>query len=244
MLQNDNFSWFAVSSWGILEKAMAPHSSTLAWKIPWTEEPGRLQSMGLLRVRHDWATSLSLFTFMHWKRKWHPLQCSCLENPRDGGAWWAAVYGVAQSRTRLKRLSSSSSSSMRHPLIKLLHLSNLLQMPNDSRMVDAEFFGNFSCSCKRISFDDPLTWSLPTNDGQLLCSSSSRLSSPLQNFLNHPCTVRSLAVPGPNMLLMFCKLSLLLYNPFWTQTRKPLEFAFGLTLFPFPSLNKYKINSK
>ena len=43
-----------------------------------------------------------------WRRKWHPLQCSCLENPRDGGAWWAAVYGVAQSRTRLKPLSSSS----------------------------------------------------------------------------------------------------------------------------------------
>ena len=55
-----------------LEKAMAPHSSTLAWKIPWTEEPCRLQSMRLLSVRHDWATSLSLFTFMHWKRKWQP----------------------------------------------------------------------------------------------------------------------------------------------------------------------------
>ena len=54
----------------LLEKAMAPHSSTLAWKIPWTEEPGSLQSMSLLRVRHDWATSLSLFTFMHWRRKW------------------------------------------------------------------------------------------------------------------------------------------------------------------------------
>ena len=51
---------------------MAPHSRTLAWKIPWTEEPGRLQSMGLLRVRHDLATSLSLFTFMHWRRKWQP----------------------------------------------------------------------------------------------------------------------------------------------------------------------------
>ena len=54
------------------EKAMAPHSSTLAWKIPWMEEPGRLQSMGSLRVRHDWATSLSLFTFLHWRRKWQP----------------------------------------------------------------------------------------------------------------------------------------------------------------------------
>ena len=54
------------------EKAMAPHSSTLAWKIPWAEEPGRLQSMGSLGVGHDWATSLSLFTFMHWRRKWQP----------------------------------------------------------------------------------------------------------------------------------------------------------------------------
>ena len=55
-----------------LEKAMAPHSSTLAWKIPWTEEPGGLQSMGSRRVGHDWAPSLSLFTFMHWRRKWQP----------------------------------------------------------------------------------------------------------------------------------------------------------------------------
>ena len=55
-----------------LEKAMAPHSSTVAWKIPWMEEPGGLQSMGLLRVRHDWVTSLSLSTFMHWRRKWQP----------------------------------------------------------------------------------------------------------------------------------------------------------------------------
>ena len=82
------------------KKAMAPHSSTLAWKIPWTEEPGRLQSMGSRRVRHDWVTSVSLFTFMHWRRKWQPTpQCSCLENPRDG---------VSQSQTRLKWLNSSS----------------------------------------------------------------------------------------------------------------------------------------
>ena len=88
-----------------------PTPVLLPGKIPWTEEPGSLQSMGSLRVRYDWTTSLSLFTFIHWRRKWQPLQCSCLENPRDGGAWWAAIYGVAQSRTRLKRLSSSSSSS-------------------------------------------------------------------------------------------------------------------------------------
>ena len=140
----------------IYTKAMAPRSSTLAWKILRTEEPGRLQSMGSLRVGHNSVTSFSLFTFMHWRRKWqstpaflpgkshggrsligyspwgrkesdtterlhfhfslscigewngNPVQYSCLENPRDGGAWWAAVYGVAQSRTGLKRLSSSS----------------------------------------------------------------------------------------------------------------------------------------
>ena len=97
----------------MLEKEMATHSSTLAWKIPGTVEPGRLQSMGLLGVGHDSATSLSLFTFMHWRRKWQPTPYSCLENPRDRGAWWAAVSGVAQSRTRLKHLSSSSSKDMR-----------------------------------------------------------------------------------------------------------------------------------
>ena len=88
-----------------LEKAMATHSSTLAWKISWMEEPGRLQSRGSLGVRHDWATSLSLSCI--GEGNGNPLQYSCLENPRDGGAWCSAVYGVAQSRTRLKRLSSS-----------------------------------------------------------------------------------------------------------------------------------------
>ena len=106
-----------INSWGLrvsLEKAMAPHSSTFAWKIPWMEEPGRLQSMGSLRVGHDWVTSLSLLCI--GEGNGNPLQCSCLENPRDGGAWWAAVYGVTESRTRLKRLSSSSSSSRRTSL--------------------------------------------------------------------------------------------------------------------------------
>ena len=98
---------------------MAPHSSTLAWQIPWwKEEPGGLQSMGLLRVGHDWATSLSLLCM--GEGNGNPLQCSCLENPRDGGACWAAVYGVTQSWTRLKRLSSSSSSLPGSPVHRIL----------------------------------------------------------------------------------------------------------------------------
>ena len=88
---------------------MAPHSSTFAWKIPWTEEPGRLQTMGSLESdtteRHPFHFSLSCIG----EGNGNPLQCSCLENPRDGGPWWAAVYGVAQSRTQLKQHSSSSS---------------------------------------------------------------------------------------------------------------------------------------
>ena len=91
-----------------MEEEMATHSSVLAWKIPWTGEPVRLQYMGSLesdttkRLHFDFSLSCI------GGENGNPLQCSCLENPRDGGAWWAAVYGVAQSRTRLKRLSSSS----------------------------------------------------------------------------------------------------------------------------------------
>ena len=91
------YSWF-------VEKEMATHSSTLAWKIPWIEEPGRLQSMGSWRVGHDWATLLSFFTLMHWRRKWQPTPGFL-----PGGTWWAAVYGVTQGQTQLKQLSSSSS---------------------------------------------------------------------------------------------------------------------------------------
>ena len=90
------------------EKAMAPHSSTLAWKThgwrslvgcsPWgSKESDPTEQL-------DFHFSLSCVG----EGNGNPLQCSCLENPRDGGAWWAAVYGVAQSRTQLKQLSSSS----------------------------------------------------------------------------------------------------------------------------------------
>ena len=97
-----NYSWQ-------LEKAMAPHSSILAWKIPWAEEPGGLQSMG--RWESDTTERLHFHFSLSLTGEGNgsPLQYSCLENPRDGGAWWATFCGVAQSRTRLKWLSSSSS---------------------------------------------------------------------------------------------------------------------------------------
>ena len=94
----------------VAEKAMAPHSSTLAWKIH-----GRRSLVGCSpwgREKSDTTERLHFFHFLlSWigERNGNPLQCSCLENPRDRGAWRAAISGVAQSRTRLKRLSSSSS---------------------------------------------------------------------------------------------------------------------------------------
>ena len=85
---------------GKAEKAMAPHSSTFAWKIPWTEEPGRLQSLGSLRVGHDWTTSLSLFTFMHWRRKWQPTPVFL---PGESQGWGSLVgcrlWGCTESDT-------------------------------------------------------------------------------------------------------------------------------------------------
>ena len=80
------------------EKAIAPHSSTLAWKISWTEEPGRLQFMGSLRVGHDWATSLSLFTFMHWRRKW---QSTPVFLPGESQGWGSLVGCRLWGRTEL-----------------------------------------------------------------------------------------------------------------------------------------------
>ena len=83
-----------------LEKAMATHSSTLAWKIPWTEEPGGLQSMGSLRVRHNWATSLSLFTFMHWRRKWQPTPIFLpWESQGRGSLVGGRLWGCTESDT-------------------------------------------------------------------------------------------------------------------------------------------------
>ena len=98
---------------------MAPHSSTLAWKIPWMEEPmgcspwGRKESDTTEQL--DFHLSLSCIG----EGNGNPLQCSCLENPRDGGAWWAAVYGVAQSQTwlRKKNKTMSINCSISFPLL-------------------------------------------------------------------------------------------------------------------------------
>ena len=95
---------------------MATHSSILAWRVPWMEDPGRLQSMGSLRVRHDWAASLSLFTFMHWRRKWQPTPISL---PEDSA--WTEEPGGLQSWGRkeldtTERLTQGGKHSLPYPV--------------------------------------------------------------------------------------------------------------------------------
>ena len=139
-------------------RQMAPHSSTLAWKIPWTEEPGGLQSMGSLQVRHDWATSLSLFTFMLWRRKWQPTPVLLPgESQGWGGAWWAAIYGVAQSRTQLKWLSSSSSS--KRYILKFSRKKDLVTMYTNEYKLDLLWW-----SCHKIHKCQIIMLCVVTND--------------------------------------------------------------------------------
>ena len=109
---------------------VAPHSSTLAWKIPRMEEPGGLQSMGSLRVGYDWVTSLSLFTFQHWRRKWQPTHVLAWRIPGTGEPGGLPSMGVAQNRTRLKWLSSSSSPFLIGFLMSLLSFLSALYISN------------------------------------------------------------------------------------------------------------------
>ena len=115
---------------------MAPHSSTLTWKIPWIEEPGRLQSMGSRRVGHDWATSLSLFTFMHWRRKWQPtLVFLPGESQGQGSLVGCHLWGRTESDTteatqqQQQQQSKLSVSSLRPGTVEPLYLRDKGTVP-------------------------------------------------------------------------------------------------------------------
>ena len=140
------------------EKAMAPHSGTLAWKIPWTEDPSSCSLWGCsesdMTERLHFHFSLSCIG----EGNGNPLQYSYLENPRDGGAWWAAVSGVAQSRTRLKRLSSSSSRSSWESLPRPLPVPSLpLPHPSSLAWVSGCFLKSQfnSCLSQEVFLDNP-----------------------------------------------------------------------------------------
>ena len=95
VIRNIQRNWYCLNRRHLKRpKAMAPH--LLAWKIPWAEEPGRLQSMGSLRVGHDWATSLSLFTFMHWRKKRQPTPVFL---PGESQGRGSRLWGLTESDT-------------------------------------------------------------------------------------------------------------------------------------------------
>ena len=155
---------------------MAPHSSTLAWQIPRMEEPGRLQSMGSLWVGHDWATSLWLFTFVHWRRQWQPTPVFLPGESQGQGSLVGRVSGVAESDT-------TEATQQQH----LLYLP-LLSFSNSNPSIRKQFLSPLSPfqvfftllepKLKFISFPKPTRIGLEADEFQAFSSSTLRLDFP------------------------------------------------------------------
>ena len=107
----------------ILEKAMAPHSTALAWKIPWTEEPGGLPSVGSQRVGYDGVTSTSLFPFLHWRRKWQPAPVFSPGGSQGRGSLvgcclWGRTESDTTEATKQQQQARNSGKALLEPLIQ------------------------------------------------------------------------------------------------------------------------------
>ena len=142
---------------------MAPHSSTLAWKIPWTEEPDRLHTIGSLRVRNDWATSLLLFTFMHWRRKWQPTPVFLPGASQGRGSMVGChLWGCTES----KRLSSSSSSSSSSIPLCICTTASLPIYPRcqwTSRLLSCSSY----CNCAAVNNGIHVSFSMLASSGYM-----------------------------------------------------------------------------
>ena len=127
---------------------MATHSSTLAWKFSWMEKPGRLQSMGSGRVRHDWATSLWLFTFMHWRRKWQPTPVF-LPGESQGGGEPGGLPSMGPHRVRHDWCNSAAAAAVAvcigFNLSMPHHLSPLVALSLFSMSVSLFLFHKWVC---------------------------------------------------------------------------------------------------
>ena len=128
-----------------MEKAVAPHSSTLAWTIPWMEEPGRLQSMGWLRVGHDWVTSLSLFTFMHWRRKWQPTLVFLLGESQGWGSLVGCTELDTTEATSQQQQRRREQEEKKHTEIMTENFSRLIKTSSDGK--------NICLQWTRLEFD-------------------------------------------------------------------------------------------
>ena len=123
---------------------MAPDSTTLAWRIPWMEEPGRLQSMVSRRVGHDWATSLSLFTFLHWRRKWQPTPVFL---PGESQGWqslagcrlWGCTESDRTSRIHFCKGHCLKDSGFACAIVTAINRAQFLAYMIDSRSIFVEW---------------------------------------------------------------------------------------------------------
>ena len=142
---------------------MAPHSSTLAWKIPWSEEPSRLQSMGSRRVGHDWATSFSLFPFMHWRQKWQPtLVFLPGESQGQGSLVGCHIWGCIESDTT-EWLSSSS-----YLISQKIHVTRL-PCTWDSPGKNTGVGCHFLLQCMKVKSENEVAQSCPTLSDSMDC---------------------------------------------------------------------------
>ena len=162
---------------------MAPHSSTLAWKIPWMEEPGRLQPMGSLRVRHDWANSLSLFTFMHWRRKWQPSPVFLLGKSQGRGSLVGChLWGRTESDCQQHHLYPRQPYSRNRELLSVPHFPQFPPLIQSANVNDSLHV--ISCiSLPSYVPRDTLIQALKLELSLLLLNSSSHLSlSPFKSI--------------------------------------------------------------
>ena len=147
---------------------MATHSSTLAWKIPWTEEPGRLQSMGSLRVRQNWATSLSLFPFTRWRRKWQPTPVFLPGESRaePGGLPSVGSHRVGHDWSDLAAAAAATLTRVTYVDI----LSKRRQMQKNAHCVkDQIHLERESVPIRQNAFSDPRSILFGNQSGYVVC---------------------------------------------------------------------------
>ena len=165
------------------ETAMATHPDTLAWKIPWTEEPGGLQSMGSLRVGHNWATSLSLFTFMHWRRKWQRTPVFLPGESQGRGSLVGCRQSMGSHRVGHDWSDLAAAAAVSVHGILQARILEWVAMPSSRVSSQPRDWTHISCVARWILY----CWAI--REAQILshiCMHTTKLSVILQKILQEP----------------------------------------------------------
>ena len=149
----------------------------LAWKIPWAEEPGRLQSIGSLRVRSDWTTSLSLFTFMQWKRKWQPTPVFLPgESQGRGSLVGCRLWGRTESDTteatyqqQHTYIHTHFTRIYTHNGILISHAKKILSLSRTWMDLEGTLLREVPGRVRQMSYNLTYMWNLKTKTKMNLC---------------------------------------------------------------------------